>query len=92
MARWGGRKVAELRALVYANYPSVCRLCRSPIDASLSPRHPMGPSVGHVLPRSKGGTDDLANLRPEHLSCNVGLGARPAPGRKPRTDARFFSP
>ncbi len=90
MSAWGGRKVAKLRALVYSTYPHICRVCTQPIDATLDPRHPLGPSVGHVTPRSRGGTDDLTNLRPEHLECNVGLGARPTPGRAPKLDARFF--
>ena len=90
MSRWGGRKVAALRELVYSTWPAVCRLFHQPIDTTLPATHPMGPSVGHVKPRSKGGTDDLANLRPEPLSCNVGLGARPVVGRKPRMTAAFF--
>lgn len=90
MSRWGGRKVAELRALVLATYPAVCRICRQPIDVTLPATHPMGVSVGHLVPRSKGGTDAIENLRPEHLSCNVGLGARPVAGRRPRVDPGFF--
>ena len=98
MSAWGGRqtwrdevatlrKVAKLRALVYSTYPHICRVCTQPIDATLDPRHPLGPSVGHVTPRSRGGTDDLTNLRPEHLECNVGLAARPLSRAATRDDA-----
>lgn len=90
MGKWGGRKVAELRALVLATYPPVCRICGDPIDVSLPASHPMGPSVGHVVPRSKGGGNELSNLRPEHLSCNIGLGTRAVAGRQPRMTAGFF--
>lgn len=27
-------------------------------------------TADHVIPRSKGGSDDVANLRPAHLACN----------------------
>lgn len=29
-----------------------------------------GPSIDHVVPRSQGGEDDLANLRLSHWGCN----------------------
>ena len=89
--RWGGRRVAQLRALVLSTYPPVCRICRQRIDVTLPPTHPRGPSVGHVVPRSRGGTDDLSNLRPEHLECNVGLGNRATPGRRPRVGPGFLT-
>lgn len=49
---------------------SVCWLCGKPIMFGLRPRHPMGPSMDHVLPRSLGGWWDLSNLRPAHYGCN----------------------
>lgn len=33
-------------------------------------------TVDHVVPRSKGGNDDIANLRPAHAHCNYARGAR----------------
>tara|TARA_R110000868_G_scaffold343404_2_gene604426 strand:- start:1422 stop:1793 length:372 start_codon:yes stop_codon:yes gene_type:complete len=50
-----------------------CGICGKRVDTSLSsgPRgDDLGPSIDHVIPRSKGGSDDLANLRLAHWSCN----------------------
>ncbi len=60
MTRWGGRKVAELRDLVIATYGDVCCLCGERGSNT----------VEHVVPRSRGGSDDIDNLRPAHKSCN----------------------
>ena len=66
---WGGRMVAELRALVFAAHGDTCWLCG----------HPSADTIDHVRPRALGGTDTLDNLRPAHGFCNTGRGARPAP-------------
>lgn len=63
------------RAFVLARDGYVCWLCgRAGAN-----------SVDHVVPRERGGTDDLGNLRAAHLSCNSRRGARtpvaPAPSR-----------
>lgn len=68
---WNGRKVTRLANLVVGRYGSVCHLCGLPIDLSVPRMEPGGLSVDHVLPRSRGGTDDLSNLRPAHRRCNV---------------------
>lgn len=50
-----------------------CEICSGHIDTTLpsGPRgNEMGPSVDHVIPRSQGGSDDLANLRLTHWKCN----------------------
>ncbi|MGH8950184.1 MAG: HNH endonuclease [Acidimicrobiia bacterium] len=50
-----------------------CAICRRRVDLSLPSRprgHDMGPSIDHVIPRSQGGSDDLANLRLTHWKCN----------------------
>ena len=61
---WGGRYVAAVLARVLSHYGQACCHCD----------RPGANSVEHVVPRSAGGTDDLANLRPAHLSCNVRRG------------------
>ncbi|MGZ0067850.1 HNH endonuclease [Microbacterium arborescens] len=50
----------------------LCRGRRGPILRGLRPRHPLGPSLDHVVPASRGGTWDLSNLRPAHFGCNAG--------------------
>lgn len=50
-----------------------CQLCRGGILFHLpsGPRgDDLGASVDHVVPRSEGGSDDMANLRLAHWGCN----------------------
>lgn len=57
-----------------------CHLCRRPVNLSLpsGPRgSELGPSIDHVVPRSVGGSDDLANLALAHWKCNRGKGVSP---------------
>ena len=70
---WRGRYVAAVLALVLAEYGDHCCHCGRPASRS----------VEHVIPRSVGGTDDLANLRPAHLLCNLQRGTRPMAGYLP---------
>lgn len=59
-----------------------CGICNRRVDISLRSGpsgDPMGPSIDHIVPRSKGGTDDLANLRLTHWSCNNRRGNRGVP-------------
>jgi 5-methylcytosine-specific restriction endonuclease McrA len=56
-----------------------CAICRKTINITLSsgPRgNPLGASIDHVIPRSRGGSDDLANLRLAHWKCNNQRGNR----------------
>lgn len=64
---WAGRYVQIIRTVVFDTYGTDCWLCG----------HPDATTVDHVHPRSRGGTDALANLRPAHLFCNTGRGASP---------------
>ena len=49
-----------------------CWLCNEPIRVG------QAWDIDHVTPRSAGGSDHLANLRPAHAGCNRGRGNRPA--------------
>lgn len=56
-----------------------CQICRRKIDITLksgTKGSRKGPSVDHIIPRSLGGTDDLANLRLTHWGCNQSRGNR----------------
>lgn len=69
---WSGSYyIGRLRNQVISAYGSTCWLCGLPIDLALPRTHPQGFTVDHVVPRSKGGTDVLSNLRPAHWICNV---------------------
>ena len=69
MSGWGGRKIPRLRSLVIQTYGRTCHLCHQPILGQVS--------IDHVIPRSEGGTDDIENLRPACLACNVKRGTKP---------------
>jgi 5-methylcytosine-specific restriction endonuclease McrA len=62
------------RRQVVARDGAVCRRCGKPIDLTLSGRHPMGLTLGHIVAVAEGGSDELANLAPEHHRCNLGAG------------------
>lgn len=56
-----------------------CVLCNRHIDITLpsgTRGSDMGPSVDHVIPRSQGGADNMANLRLTHWKCNRQRGNR----------------
>lgn len=76
MNTWNGRKISKLRTLVLEVYGSRCHKCKGWINLDLRYPHPRSFSIGHQLPRSLGGSDDITNLRPEHLQCNLKAGAR----------------
>lgn len=65
MAAWGGRSAARLTALTLSTWGTICHLCGC--DGA--------DTADHIVPRSRGGTDELANLRPAHRSCNSRRGA-----------------
>jgi len=52
-------------------YGDNCHICQKPIDLDLPRTNRFGLTVDHVIPVSKGGTDDLSNLRPAHWICNI---------------------
>lgn len=71
-----GAELRRLRAAMIEAYGLTCYRCRRPIDPALSGLHPLGLTVGHVIPARDGGRAVLANVRPEHRACNLGEGAR----------------
>lgn len=60
----------RLRAAVLATWGLRCWLCGDDLDDQ-------GWDIDHVVPRSRGGSDDLSNLRPAHARCNRSRGAGP---------------
>lgn len=83
-----------MRRLVTEAYGNRCHICTLPINLALAYPHPLSLSLDHLLPRSRGGSDDVSNLRPVHLRCNLSRGARPAsavrPPRRAESGRRFF--
>lgn len=69
MRNWSGRYAQRIREQVRQAYGSVCWLCGRQI--------PEGEfSVDHLLLRSRGGSDEIENLRPAHGRCNSRRGNR----------------
>lgn len=66
------RQVAALIRI----YGRVCWLCGRPIPEVPWP-DPWSFTRDHVVPRSKGGTGDIKNLRPAHKVCNESRGNSP---------------
>jgi hypothetical protein len=64
-------------AVLHARDGGRCGICRRPV--SLGPhakRHPLMPSIDHVLPVSQGGEHSYANTRLTHYRCNLSRGNR----------------
>ena len=49
---------------------SICGICGKPVDKTLKYPHPYSPTVDHIIPCKKGGSDDLENLQLAHRKCN----------------------
>lgn len=62
--RWAGRRSTSARALVLAEFGTVCHLCG----------RPGADTADHIIPRASGGDDSLDNMRPAHKSCNSARG------------------
>lgn len=102
------RDYLAVRAAVAAQWGITCGWCGQPVDLQAPAKLPTGranpaaPHLDHVIPRSQGGPNTLANLRLTHARCNEQRGARPlsagpaqtgGPAGRPVThhrDARFF--
>lgn len=85
MREWSGRYAQELTKLCMATYGWTCHLCGKPIAVGQQ-------SADHKIPRSKGGSDDISNLRPAHRSCNSARQDKPLsdPRLRPVDNTAFF--
>jgi HNH endonuclease len=57
----------KLRNKVWQAYSKRCHLCQEPVGLSEM-------DLDHLLPHSKGGTEDWRNLAPAHARCNRSKG------------------
>lgn len=55
---------------VVREYGESCHICSEVIDLSLPRTSRFGLTIDHVIPLSKGGSDEMENLRPAHWICN----------------------
>lgn len=77
------RTRAEWRTKLFQDQGRLCALCgfRMPDDGELSAdlEKAYGATFDHRIPRSRGGTDELENLRLVHALCNFRRGDDSAP-------------
>jgi 5-methylcytosine-specific restriction endonuclease McrA len=73
----GGRRVGLTVRLLRARDGDGCGRCGDLIDFDQDGNQPAGPTIGHVVPAARGGSDAMLNLRLEHSRCNKRAGARP---------------
>ena len=52
-----------------------CQICGDPVPLVTTYLHPLGASLDHVIPRSRGGSHADENLRMAHMLCNSLRGA-----------------
>lgn len=73
-------------ALRAGTWVGKCLICNGPI--AFDARTGEGATLEHIRARTRGGTDELANLAIVHASCNAEKGRRWDPKRK-RSDADY---
>lgn len=83
-----GRPYEELKKMIYAR--EVCWICGGSVRYDLGPRHPLAPSVDHLVPLSLGGHPlDPQNAELAHYGCNSrrgnGTRQRYAAEKRPRS-------
>lgn len=59
-----------LRLEIYERDGWKCQLCGKKVGRSYGYQHQRSPVLDHVVPRSKGGSDDPSNLQLAHRVCN----------------------
>ena len=64
------RAVFENNKKIILATQTICGICGQPVDRSLKFPDPMSPTVDHIIPCARGGSDDLDNLQLAHRRCN----------------------
>ncbi len=82
---WGRMRARQRRQRTEANYTDLevferdgwrCHLCGDLIDWTALRTSPLGATIDHIVPLSKGGADDLGNVAAAHHQCNIAKGNR----------------
>lgn len=56
-------KRRRLRRYVFSTTDGICAICGLPVMLE-------GMTIDHIIPLSKGGKDERANMQPAHAQCN----------------------
>ena len=60
----------KLRLKLYERDGWLCHLCNEPVERAAHFNDDLAPSLDHLVPRIKGGSDDPENLKTAHRGCN----------------------
>ena len=60
-----------------------CALCGDEMLPNVGYLHDLYPTLDHIVPRARGGSDDPSNLQPAHRVCNLRKGARDVSSGRP---------
>lgn len=58
------------RLAIYKRDDWTCQICLDPVDPEVPANSRWGATLDHIIPWSRGGSDDPANLRLAHRWCN----------------------
>ena len=58
------------RSKVYERDGWKCQLCGKALKRDAVVPHPKAPTLDHIIPLSKGGTHEYANVQAAHFICN----------------------
>lgn len=94
-SRTGTTRWIKTRRLLIAEHKATgkpCPECLSPLEYDIS-LHKKSPEIDHIIPVSRGGTDDRKNLRVICRQCNQSLGGKlKTPRPKPMRPTISASP
>lgn len=62
---------AKVRLSIYDRDEWTCQICSEPVEPGLPSSSPWQATLDHIVPRSKGGSDEVGNLRLAHRYCNA---------------------
>ena len=71
-----GRRNRLLALALWRMAGGLCARCGLEIDPTIHYTLPGALTIGHKTPISRGGSNELANLGPEHRRCNLDAGNR----------------
>lgn len=55
---------------LYIRDKGICRICGEPVAYDKTPQDPMGATIDHIIPISKGGKHHMGNCQLAHRRCN----------------------
>lgn len=64
------RAVFENNKKIILATQTICGICGQPVDKTLKFPDPLSPTVDHIIPCARGGSDNLDNLQLAHRKCN----------------------